>query len=194
MIATKVDPIPGTTDFSGDRVRRSVEETASALGEDAGAYARIFRPLVKDWPQLEASVLAPLVRVPRHPVAMTRFGLDALWPASRFARRRFESEQARALFAGLAAHSILSLDKLASASFGLVLGVTGHAVGWPLPRGGSQAIANALASHLRSLGGEIATGSPVESLGSKMLHRQAPTKSEASSRAMIVVAMSCGKV
>jgi phytoene dehydrogenase-like protein len=160
-------PLPLAHPLDGGRtvvLRRSVDETASALGEDAEAYSRIFRPLVKDWPQLESSVLGPLVRIPRHPGAMTRFGLDALWPASRFARRRFEGEHARALFAGLAAHSILSLDKLASASFGLVLGVTGHAVGWPLPRGGSQAIANALGSYLQSLGGEIATGSPVESL------------------------------
>jgi phytoene dehydrogenase-like protein len=160
-------PLPLAHPLDGERavlLRRSVDETASALGKDAGAYARIFRPLVKDWPRLEASVLGPLVHVPRHPVAMTRFGLDALWPASRFARRRFEGEPARALFAGLAAHSILSLDKLASASFGLVLGVTGHAVGWPLPRGGSQAIANALVSYLRSLGGEIVTGAPVEAL------------------------------
>jgi phytoene dehydrogenase-like protein len=160
-------PLPLAHPLDGGRtvvLRRSVDETASALGEDAEAYARVFRPLVKEWPQLESSVLGPLVRIPRHPVAMTRFGLDALWPASRFARRRFEGEPARALFAGLAAHSILSLDKLASASFGLVLGVTGHVVGWPLPRGGSQAIANALGSYLRSLGGEIATGSPVESL------------------------------
>jgi phytoene dehydrogenase-like protein len=160
-------PLPLAHPLDGGRavvLRRSVDETASALGEDAEAYSRIFRPLVKDWPQLESSVLGPLVRIPRHPVALTRFGLDALWPAGRFARRRFEGEPARALFAGLAAHSILPLDKLASASFGLVLGVTGHAVGWPLPRGGSQAIANALGSHLQSLGGEIATGSPVESL------------------------------
>jgi len=160
-------PLPLAHPLDGGRavvLRRSIDETASALGEDAEAYTRVFRPLVKDWPQLESSVLGPLVRIPRHPVAMTRFGLDALWPASRFARRRFEGEAARALFAGLAAHSILSLDKLASASFGLVLGVTGHAVGWPLPRGGSQAIANALASYLRSLGGEIATESAVESL------------------------------
>jgi phytoene dehydrogenase-like protein len=160
-------PLPLAHPLDGGRavvLRRSVDETASALGEDAEAYSRIFRPLVKDWPQLESSVLGPLVRIPRHPVALTRFGLDALWPAGRFARRRFEGEPARALFAGLAAHSILPLDKLASASFGLVLGVTGHAVGWPLPRGGSQAIANALGSHLQSLGGEIVTGSPVESL------------------------------
>jgi phytoene dehydrogenase-like protein len=145
-------------------LRRSVGETAAALGRDERAYRRTFEPLVADWRRLEGAVLGPLVRVPRHPVALARFGVEALWPAARFARRRFDGERARALFAGLAAHSILPLEKVASASFGLVLGLTGHAVGWPLPRGGSQAVADALASYLRSLGGEVVTGAPVESL------------------------------
>ena len=145
-------------------LRRSVEATAEELGGDAGAYARAFQPLVDAWPQLEGALLGPLVRLPRHPVPLARFGLEAIWPATTFARRRFRHEPARALFAGLAAHSIISLDRIASASFGLVLGLTGHAVGWPLPRGGSQSIADALASYLRSLGGEIVTGAPVESL------------------------------
>jgi phytoene dehydrogenase-like protein len=145
-------------------LRRSVEATAKGLGGDAGAYARAFQPLVDAWPQLENTLLGPLVRLPRHPVSLARFGLEGIWPATKFARRRFRDEPARALFAGLAAHSTLSLDKIASASFALVLGVTGHAVGWPLPRGGSQSLADALASYFRSLGGEIVTGAPVESL------------------------------
>jgi phytoene dehydrogenase-like protein len=145
-------------------LRRSVVETAEGLGRDADAYARLFRPLVEAWPQLEVALLGPLVRVPRHPFPLARFGLSGLWPVTRFARRTFEDEPARALFAGLAAHSLIPLDAVASTSFGLVLGLTGHAVGWPLPRGGSQTIADALASYLRSLGGEIVTGAPVESL------------------------------
>jgi phytoene dehydrogenase-like protein len=143
---------------------RSVEETAAGLGVDARAYVKLFRPLVDDWPRLEEAVLGPLVRIPRHPFALARFGLDGLRPASSFARRSFSGEPARALFAGLAAHSILPLEQLATTSFGLILGLTGHAVGWPLPRGGSQKIADALASYLRSLGGEVVTGRPVESL------------------------------
>jgi phytoene dehydrogenase-like protein len=145
-------------------LRRSVEETAEGLGQDARAYARVFGPLVRRWAELETAVLGPLVRIPRHPLTLARFGLGAVQPATRFARRTFHAEPARALFAGLAAHSILPLEKFASASFGLVLGTTGHAVGWPLPRGGSQAIADALGSYLRSLGGEIVTSAPVESL------------------------------
>jgi phytoene dehydrogenase-like protein len=160
-------PVPLAHPLDGGEaavLRRSVEATAEDLGPDAKAYVRTFRPLVDDWPRLEDALLGPLVRIPSHPLVLTRFGLRAIWPATRFARRTFEGEPARALFAGLAAHSILPLESIASASFGLVLGLTGHAVGWPLPRGGSQAIADALASYLRSLGGEITTGAPVESL------------------------------
>lgn len=145
-------------------VRRSVEETAERLGRDGKSYARLFRPLADDWPRLEQALLGPLVRPPRHPVALARFGLNALSPAQGLARRKFSDERARALFAGLAAHSSLPLEKPGSAAFALVLGLTAHAVGWPLPRGGSQKLADALASYLRSLGGEIAAGAPVESL------------------------------
>jgi phytoene dehydrogenase-like protein len=160
-------PIPLAHPLDGGAavmLRRSVEETATGLGIDRRAYDRVFRPLVNDWPQLEPAVLGPLVRVPRHPLVLARFGLAALQPATVFARRKFSAEPARALFAGLAAHSILPLEKPATSSFGLVLGLTGHAVGWPLPRGGSQRVADALASYLRSLGGELQTGAPVESL------------------------------
>jgi phytoene dehydrogenase-like protein len=145
-------------------LRRSVEETAAGLEADGDTYAKLVQPLVDDWRRLEGALLGPLVRLPHHPLALARFGRRALWPAAVFARRRFDGEPARALFAGLAAHSILPLEKLATASFGLVLGLTGHAVGWPLPRGGSQRIAAALSSYLRSLGGEIVVGQPVESL------------------------------
>ena len=160
-------PVPLAHPLDGGEgaiLKRSVSATADGLGADAGAYRKLFGPLVEDWQRLEPAVLGPLVRVPRHPLALARFGLAALRPAASLARGKFDGEPARALFAGLAAHSILPLEKPATASFGLVLGVTGHAVGWPLPRGGSQRIADALGSYLRSLGGEIVTGQPVESL------------------------------
>jgi len=144
-------------------MERSVEATATALGPDAAAYRRLMAPLVADWDKLTVDILGPL-RVPRHPVAMARFGLLAIRSARGLAESRFESEPARALFAGLAAHSIMPLEQRPTAAFGLVLGILGHAVGWPLPRGGSQNIADALADYLRSLGGEIVTDMAVKEI------------------------------
>jgi phytoene dehydrogenase-like protein len=141
-------------------LERSVEATAATLGADAGAYRRLMGRLVADWPLLENALLGP-PRWPRHPLALARFGLRALRPASRLAEGWFEGARARAFFAGLAAHSFLPLEKAPSAVFGLVLGITGHAIGWPIPRGGAQRIADALASYFRSLGGEIETDARV---------------------------------
>ena len=144
-------------------LERSVEATADGLGCDAAAYSRLFGPFVRDWRKLVADVVGPL-RVPRHPLLTARFGLNGLRSALSVAQARFSGERARALFAGLAAHSVLPLERTLSAAFGLVLGAAGHAVGWPMPRGGSQQLADALASHLASLGGRIETGVPVECL------------------------------
>ena len=144
-------------------MERSVEATADGLGPDAASYSELFAPLVSDWEKLTADILGPL-RFPRHPLATGRFGLTGLRSARSVAQARFRGERARALFAGLAAHSILPLERPLSAAFGLVLGAAGHAVGWPMPRGGAQRIADALASHLASLGGRIETGVTVERL------------------------------
>ena len=144
-------------------MERSVEATADGLGPDAASYRGLFGPLVRDWPKLTDDLLGPL-RLPRHPLVTARFGLTGLRSALSVAQSRFGGERARALFAGLAAHSILPLERPVSAAFGLVLGASGHAVGWPMPRGGAQRIADALASHLTSLGGRIETGRPVERL------------------------------
>jgi phytoene dehydrogenase-like protein len=144
-------------------IERSVAATADNLGIDSARYTRFMKPLVANWPKIEPLVLGPL-RIPRHPVAAARFGIAALRSAAGLARNTFHGEPARAAFAGLAAHSILPLEQMPSAAFGLVLGIAAHAVGWPLARGGSQSIVNALASYLRSLGGEIVTGLPVTSL------------------------------
>jgi phytoene dehydrogenase-like protein len=144
-------------------LRRSVDETADGVGVDAAAYRRLMAPLAAAAPELMAGILGPL-RIPRHPVAMARFGLHAVRAADPVARQLFRTEPARALFAGLAAHSMLSLERSPSAAFGLVLGLLGHAVGWPMARGGSQLITEAMAAHLRQLGGEIVTSHPVESI------------------------------
>ena len=144
-------------------VHRALDFTADALCEDGLAYRRLMGPVVRAWPQLEDAVLGPL-RWPRHPLAVARFGLLALRSAERLARHAFRGSRARGLFAGIAAHGMLPLDRRPSAAFGLVLGAMAHVVGWVLPRGGAQSLSNALAAHLRSLGGEIVTGVTVRSI------------------------------
>src|SRR5262249_32007507 len=122
----------------------------------------LFAPLVRDAPAVLAAALAPL-RIPRHPVGPARFGIAALRPATAVAKR-FRGRDARALFAGSAAHSMLPLTAAPSAAFGVLLTMLGHAVGWPLARGGSQRIADAMAAYLGTLGGEIRTSSEVGSI------------------------------
>jgi phytoene dehydrogenase-like protein len=151
-------------DGSAAVIQRSVKDTSAGLGKDRQAYERLMSPLVKNWENLAAEFLRPLLHWPRHPVQLGRFGWRAFRSATRLGKSCFKGEPARALFAGLAAHSFLPLEQVPSAAFGLVLGLMGHAVGWPIPRGGSQQIANALAAHLRSLGGEIKTHCRVESI------------------------------
>jgi len=142
---------------------RSVEGTAHGLGRDGGAYRRLMGPIVDGAVRLLPQVLGP-PRPPRHPLVLATFGLTALRSAAGLLRGRFDGDPARALLAGSAAHSMLSLRQPASASFGLVLTLVAHAFGWPVARGGSQRVADALASHLRSLGGEIETGRRIGSM------------------------------
>lgn len=145
-------------------LRRSLEKTAHDLEEDEAAYRKLFEPLTSHWNQLAPQLLAPFTLLPRNPIRMARFGLKALQSAKRLATNEFTGRRARALFAGLAAHSILPLDAAATSAIGLVLGSAGHALGWPLPRGGSHAITRSMASYLRSIGGEIETGTRITSL------------------------------
>ncbi len=142
---------------------RSIEKTAQTLGRDASRYTRWMRPLVDRWKWLVDDTMRPL-GLPKHPLLLARFGLRGIRPAAGLARSTFVGEPARALFAGLAGHSVLPLESPASAAVGLLLGVAGHAEGWPMPRGGAQAISNALASYLKSLGGHIETARRVTSL------------------------------
>lgn len=144
-------------------LERSLDATAAALGRDGEAYRRLLAPLVDHWQQLAAEILGPL-RLPRHPLLLARFARHALQSAAGLAQKHFRDRRAPALLAGLSAHSFLPLEQPTSAAVGLVLGLFGHAVGWPLPRGGSGRIANALASHLIALGGKIETGTPIRSL------------------------------
>jgi phytoene dehydrogenase-like protein len=163
-------PIPlahPVEDGSAVLLARSVEETAETLDcrEDARVYCRVMKPLVDDWPVLSQALLGPLrPQMLTHPLALARFGLKALRSAYGLARQLFRGERARALFAGLAAHSMLPLEQMPGASFGLVLAIAGHALGWPVARGGSQQIVEALAAYIRSLGAEIVTGAAIQDL------------------------------
>ena len=148
-------------DGSAVLLERSPTATAAGLGEDGPAYERLLGRLLRDWDAVEAAALAPLVRVPRRPVALGRFGLSALRSADGLARGAFRGERARALLAGCAAHSMLPLERRPSAAFGLVLLALGHRVGWPFPRGGSGEITKALVAELARHGGRVETGAPV---------------------------------
>ncbi len=150
-------------DGSAVMLERAVDETAAGLGQDGRAYKRLIGAIESNWPSLESTLLGPL-RLPRHPIVAVRFGMYALRSAAELARGLFRGERARALFAGLAGHAILPLEQPPSAAVGLVLGALAHRGGWPIARGGSQQVAEALAAHFRSLRGTIQTGIFVERL------------------------------
>jgi phytoene dehydrogenase-like protein len=145
-------------------LRHDVHDTAAHLGHDSRPYEKLMGPLVANWESLSAEFLQPMLHIPRHPLQLVRFGWNGLRSATGLANRVFRDSPARALFAGLAAHSFLPMEQAGSAAFGLMLGMAGHSVGWPFPRGGSQRISDALAACLRSLDGEIITGCRIENL------------------------------
>jgi phytoene dehydrogenase-like protein len=140
---------------------RSFEATGETLGEDAGAYRNLLESFARNWDKLADDILGPFPFPPHHPILLTRFGIPAMLPSSVLARLWFRGRNGRTLFTGCAAHSIMSLDKLFTASFGMVLAMLGHAVGWPVPRGGSQSIVNAMAAYLETLGGKVVTDTPI---------------------------------
>lgn len=143
---------------------QSLEQTAAGLGaEDGAAYRMLLKSLLRHWRELFAELLRPM-RPPRHPFLMASFGLNALRPASSFARATFKTERARGFFAGIAAHSMLPLEALSTTAAPMMLGLAGHAGGWPIVRGGAQSLANALIAYLKSLGGQVVTNCRIESL------------------------------
>jgi phytoene dehydrogenase-like protein len=150
-------------DGTAAMLERSLDATAAGLGLGGGSWRGLLAPFVEAWDRLADDVLAPPLHVPRHPLLLARFGIRALQPATLLARG-LRGTAARALFAGCAAHSFLPLEALGTGAFGLLLAAAGHAVGWPIVRGGSQRLADALAGYLRSLGGEIRTDSAVRQL------------------------------
>jgi phytoene dehydrogenase-like protein len=151
-------------DGSAACLYKDVDFMAEQLGRDSRAYRRLMRPLVRHWNDLAIEFLQPMLHLPRHPITLAHFGILALCPATLLAKLLFRHEPALAIFAGIAAHSFLPLEAPASSAFALVLGLAGHAVGWPIPRGGSQQISNALAAYLRELGGKIEVNHRVENL------------------------------
>jgi phytoene dehydrogenase-like protein len=161
--ATLAHPFDG--DVPAALVTRSITDTAGALGADERAYRRLIGPVAGEWERLADVILGAMgPRLPAHPLAAARFGVAALQSAERLAKRRFRTDRARSLLAGNAAHGMLPLEVVPSGAIGLVLAAVSHTHGWPIPRGGAQRLADALASCLRSVGGEIVTSSRVESI------------------------------
>ncbi len=136
-------------------LERDIVRAAEEFGIDGKPWIRLMQPLVDHWDQFAEDILGPVLRIPRHPFRMARFGLAALQPAQALADSHFSGVRARALFAGLAAHSFLSFDRPLGSAIALVLGAAAHAVGWPIPRGGASSIPRALVAHLQSLGGTL---------------------------------------
>lgn len=145
-------------------IQRDIEATAAQFDGDEAAYRRLMQPLVSGWQGLLGDMLGPL-RMPRsNLIRYAWFGMQSLLPATSLAKLAFRTQPARAVFGGMAGHSMLTLETPSTAGFGLMLGILAHSVGWPTAVGGSQTIANALAAYLQTLGGEIVTGSPVEDI------------------------------
>jgi phytoene dehydrogenase-like protein len=143
-------------------LERDLDATRDSLGIDGPAWDKLMRPFVERWTEFASEILRPVSFIPKYPWLMARFGMVALQPAQAVARR-FREQRTRALFAGLAAHSFLSLDEPLSAAFAIMMAVPAHAVGWPIPRGGAQSLTNALCGFLSTFGSKVITSSPVES-------------------------------
>src|SRR6202166_746228 len=142
-------------------LERSMDQTSGSLGIDGKAWDRLMGPFVEHWKKFAPQILGPVSFLPRKPLLMAQFGMLAVQSAHSVARR-FHDPRTRALFAGLGAHSFLSLDEPLSAAFGILMAVPAHAVGWPIPRGGAQSITTALCGVLASFSGKLRTYTPVE--------------------------------
>ena len=166
-------------------LRHSLGETAEGLGADADAYRSLMGPLSGNWPKLADAFLSPVLRVPRHPVVLARFGLAGITPATIVADRYFSTEEAGALLAGNAAHSFLPLNRPLTTALALALMAPAHQSGWPIAEGGSASISAALVSYLRHLGGEVRCNSPVRTLGDLPDHGVAVFDTDAAALAAI---------
>ncbi|MEF3120816.1 NAD(P)/FAD-dependent oxidoreductase [Kocuria flava] len=145
-------------------LHRSLARTAEELGPDGRAWTALHRGVAERWEDVAETALGPLLRRPRHPAALASFGLRAPWPAAATARALFRTERARGLFAGSAAHAVLPPGHVLTSAFGTLFGAAAHTTGWPVARGGSQAVADALVAELAAHGGRVVTDSPVTDL------------------------------
>ena len=143
-------------------LERDLGDAERELGTDGKPWRRLIQPVVDHWSQFAEDSLGPVTRIPRHPIRMAHFGLAAFQPAQTLVDNRFATLRARALLGGLAAHSFLSFDRPLSSAIGLVLGAAAHAVGWPIPRGGSRAISDSLLAYLYTLGGTLHTSRRID--------------------------------
>jgi phytoene dehydrogenase-like protein len=159
-------------DGSAVILERDLAATERALAEDGRAWRKLMQPASDHWLEFAQDSLGPLVRIPNHPFRMARFGLSALASAQHFAKSHFSNARTRAVFAGLAGHSCLSFDKPLSATVGWMFGITIHAVGWPIPRGGARVLAQALTGYLKSLGGTVHTSHRIDAAAFKVLEAE----------------------
>lgn len=158
-------PLPAAHPFDDGTaafLSKSIEDTATSLGADKETYIKLIKPLVNNWEEIAEDTMGPL-SFPSHPFLLAQFGLNAIRSANSVAEK-FKTREAKGLWGGMSAHSIQSLGNWASAAIGLMLSAVGHKHGWPIPKGGSQSIANALSSYFLSLGGQIETGVMVTSV------------------------------
>ncbi len=160
----EIDLVHPLDDGSAGVLVRSIQDTAADLGADGAAWQRLFGAPSATFDSLLPDLMQPMLHVPRHPFRLTRFGLPALAPATLLARA-WKGEQAKALFGGVAAHALSPLTSPLSSSVGMALTCSAHAFGWPVARGGSRAITDALAAELAGCGGTIETGRRIDSLG-----------------------------
>jgi phytoene dehydrogenase-like protein len=149
-------------DGSAVVLERDLDHAERALGADGKLWRGLMQPAADNWSEFAEDALGPVLRVPHHPLRMARLGMTAFQSAQGFANSHFASPRTRAIFAGLAGHSFLSFDQPLSATIGWLFGITVHAVGWPIPRGGAQAITHALIGYLKTLGGTVHTSHRID--------------------------------
>ncbi|MFP5227218.1 MAG: phytoene desaturase family protein [Acidobacteriota bacterium] len=168
-------------------LEHSLRDQEAQLGEDGTAWRELMEPIAMQWPDFSVDAMGPPTRIPRRPMLMANFARKAMQSANTLTRRTFRGERARALFAGLSAHSFLSFDEPLSPAVGLVLGAAAHVVGWPVPRGGSQGIANALIGYLEKLDGKLHTSHRVTSLD-EMDPQDGPVLCDLTPRQLLAIA------